>query len=80
MNLIYHSGAVINGIFKPNTVTVQSLSILFIFSQMAISLMPACIQAFNKVWVYLLIKKREECKRVQLMFEMVEVGPLLLCL
>jgi hypothetical protein len=45
INLVYRSWAVINGIFKPNTVTLHSCSIPscpipFIFSQMAISLMP----------------------------------------
>ncbi len=43
MNLIYHSWVVINSIFKPITITIQSRSVPFIFSRMAISLMPAAL-------------------------------------
>ncbi len=43
MNLVYCSWAEMNGIFKPNIITVLSCSVPFhpiFFSQMAISLMP----------------------------------------
>jgi hypothetical protein len=35
-------------------------------------------KVFNKAWVYLLIKKREEFKSLKWMFKMVEAGLLLL--
>jgi hypothetical protein len=37
------SRAVINGIFKPNAPTIQPLSVPFIFSRMAISLIPLAV-------------------------------------
>ena len=44
--LICHSWAVINCIFKNNTITVKSCSVPFIFSQMTISLKPGVNKSY----------------------------------